>query len=395
MDRATILKLNKCLSDACKGNNLPFVVALITNKYENIYEGGVQNSNLKMEDNISGSSIFYLASMTKPITTAAALLLSHQKLFSLDEPITKWIPSLKNLNVLHPNASQILKPERQITARDLMTHSSGFAHPTWSNILANYKIGSEIINKCYGGNISDDIGPLLFNPGERWEYSNTNIDLLAIIIEQIAGFSFREFIKQNILDPLGMSSTDWILTESMQSKKVSKYLRAGNGMLRTKQENETDELSTAYGSGGLYGSADDYAKFLRCIMNKGILNGKQILPISSVDQMTSSQFQSENIGVLKSTNQQIAKDIDLLPNTRGEWTYGFLINKTTLNTGRSPGSLTWFGSHNTYFWIDIQRNVSGIFLTQLTPCGDEKAFDVFQDFERTYYSNVSAENDSI
>jgi len=381
------------LRDSVTRQDVPLAVGLITNSKETIYAGASGNCRFGESNLVNANSVFYLASMTKPITTAAALILTERNKLDLDAPVSDWITSASRLKVLDGFdrlGQPILRvPARQITPRDLILHTSGFAHPVWNEAALQYQLSHRTKKSETRLDLDSFDQPLMLDPGTRWEYSSIGINILANIIEEVSGRELGEFIKENIFHPLKMDSTDWHLNLSMELRQVDSYIRQPNGALAPLDNEKPGKPVQEYGAGGLFGTAEDYAKFLRVILNNGLVDNKLIFEPSSILAMTQEHFSSKSLGKLYSVNKPAAKNIDLLFGGDGGWSHGFLINKFKLPSGRNPGSLCWFGSSNTFFWVDLKLGIAGIFLSQLSPCADERAVAAFNAFESTYYSQTA------
>jgi methyl acetate hydrolase len=386
--------LDAALCNAVARKDVPMAVGLLTDPQRTIYTGACGTCSTSTDALLNENSVFYIASMTKPITTAAALLLVDRGLLDLDSPVAAWVPGAARLRVfdrLTPDGTPVYRsPARPITPRDLITHSAGFAHPAWN--AAAHQHGWYSVKTDPQSRPGDLLGvhPLLFDPGTDWAYSGFGIDLLSDIIERICDQPIGTFLRQNFFAPLGMESTGWSLGADMFARRVDEYRRLGDGTLIFAGNSKPAQPELEYGSGGLFSTAADYACFLRFILSDGTTEGKRLLSRKVLQAMRTSAFTSARVGLLRSADPHIARDIDFFHGARKSWSLGFLINDQPATTGRSAGSLGWFGSLNTYFWIDPAQHLAGIFLTQLSPCADERAVSAFETFETAYYADIGA-----
>ena len=375
---------------------MPLAVGAITSSRETIYHGAFGERARGEPGSLDENSAFYVASMAKPITTAAAMKLVEEGRLSLDLPVSRWVLGVAQVKVFERFDDRGMpvyrNPVRAITPRDLMTHSAGFAHRVWSRELLHYEQHMSERGVTHSGEGGDGVEwtvPLLFDPGLRWEYSGTAIDLLGRVIEEITGMSIGSYLRTAFFEPLGMVSTGWELSPSLLAHRVDSYRRRADGGFDVLEFQKPDGPVREYGAGGLYSSSADYLSFLRMLLGGGTLNGHRFLAPETIDEMAASRYRGATVGCLRSTDGLIARDVEFFPGQRKSWGLGFLKNEEQTATGRSAGSLSWFGALNTYFWVDRKRDVAGVFLTQLRPCGDERALSAFAGFESAFYGSLS------
>ena len=311
-------------------------------------------------------AIFRMASMTKPITGVAIMMLVEEGKLHLTDPVSKFIPQFKDMKVAVlkagatpagpgtavPPQFYTVPADREITVRDLLTHTSGLVSGPISTAeaakvarkptetLADYipRLGSP---------------PLEFQPGSRWSYSpSAGFDTLGRIVEIVSGQTFDVFLKQRIFDPLGMKDTIFSPTEDRISRLASNYKKTAKGLEKVPDPGPTKYFS---GAGGLRSTADDYVLFGQMLVNGGQLNGKRLLSPRTVELM-SSVFAP-----------------DTLPGrVRGE---GFGLSVRVVsdagarNTFLSNGSYGWSGAFGTHFWVDPKQKMVAIYLVQ-TPTNE-------------------------
>jgi len=384
-------QIDQILSQKCEANEIPGVVAMAATGGEVIYQGAFGKRDLGRDDPMTTDSVFWIASMTKAITTAAGMQLVEQGKLSLDESIGKLLPDLANPQVLEgfdAKGEPKLRPAKgQITLRQLMTHTAGFAYDMWNGDMVKYleKTGTPGIITCQNAALKT---PICSDPGTRWEYG-TNIDFVGKAVEAVSGKKLDAYLRDNLFAPLGMNDTGFKISDSMRKRLVGMHARAPEGLGPFPFEMEqTPEFHM--GGGGLYGTAADYIKFTQMILNKGKANGNQVLKPETVALMGQNNIGAIEVGKLPTALPAFTNDVDLFPGMVKKWGLSFLINTAKTPEGRSPNSLFWAGLANTYFWIDPARNVSGVILMQLLPFADGKCLEAFAGFEHGVYAGLGA-----
>ena len=385
-------QIDQILRQKCEAKEIPGVVAMAATGSEVIYQGAFGKRDLSKEDAMTADSVFWIASMTKAITTAAGMQLVEQGKLSLDEPIGKLLPDLANPQVLEgfdasgePKLRAATKP---ITLRHLMTHTAGFAYDMWNGDLGKYleKTATPGIISCLNAALKT---PVMTDPGSRWEYG-TNIDFVGKAVEAVSGKRLDAYLRDNLFTPLGMNDTGFKITDSMRQRLVGMHARGEDGALAPIPFELEQVPEFHMGGGGLYGTAADYIKFTQMILNKGRGNGNQVLKPETVALMGQNQIGELNMGKMTTALPAFTNDVDLYPDIVKKWGLSFLINTAKTPEGRSAGSLAWAGLANTYFWIDPARNVAGVILMQLLPFADGKALEAFAGFERGVYAGLDA-----
>jgi methyl acetate hydrolase len=367
--------------------DVPGVVAAITSRAETIYLASFGERGLGQGVPMTADSVFNIASMTKPITATAAMQLVEQGELELDVPISRWAPPAKDLQVLDgwdARGKAILRaPKREVTLRDLMTHTSGFAYGLWDAELARY-MTEEKFPDLSSGEEAAFYPPLVFDPGERWEYG-ISIDWIGKLVETVSGKSLGTYMQENIFSPLGMASTGYRITPDMEARRATIHRREKDGTLTPAEFVRQQEPVREPGGGGLYSSADDYLRFVRMILNDGTENGQQVLQPETVQLMAQNAMGDIRVVMLETTNPSRSLDAEFFPGLPKSWGLSFMINEETAPTGRPAGSLAWAGLYNTFFWIDRSTGLGGVYLTQILPFVDEKALAGFYEFETAVY----------
>jgi methyl acetate hydrolase len=385
-------QIDQILRQKCEAGEIPGVVAMAASGSEVIYQGAFGKRDLAKNEAMTEDSVFWIASMTKAITTAAGMQLVEQGKLALDEPIGKLLPDLTAPQVLEgfdaSGEPKLRAARKPITLRQLMTHTAGFAYNMWNGDCAQYleKTGIPAITTCQNAALKT---PIMSDPGTRWEYG-TNIDFVGKAVEAVSGQRLDAYLRDHVLAPLGMNDTGFRITDSMRQRLVGMHARGEDGSLAAIPFELEQNPEFHMGGGGLYGTAADYIKFTQMILNKGRGNGNQLLKPETVALMSQNNIGELSMGKMTTVAPVYTNDVDLYPDMVKKWGLSFLINTARTPEGRSAGSLAWAGLANTYFWIDPARNVAGVILMQLLPFADGKCLEAFAGFERGVYAALDA-----
>lgn len=321
--------------------------------------------------------VFRMASMTKPVTGVAILMLMEEGTLRLTDPVSRFIPEFKNTTIAMPKAAparlaaasgaqgqqQASEPEiytvpaaREITVRDLLTHTAGLQSGG-----AGTREGGRIAPRKPSGTLATWVAqlgavPLDFQPGTQWRYSGlAGIDVLGRIVEVVSGLTFDQFLRQRIFDPLGMKDTGFFPLDAHAPRIVTLYRRTPG---RLDRQDTPDWLATRTffsGGGGLWSTAQDYAQFAQMLANGGAWNGSRLLSPRSVDLMSSNHTgdlyaQSNPEGTRKGMGFGLTVEVVLDP--------------ITANRRVSAGSFGWDGAFGTHFWVDRKERLTAMILIQ-------------------------------
>ena len=380
--------IDAALRSAVERKDVPGVVALVTDRQRVLYQGAFGVTDVASGRPLSADALFRIASMTKAITSVAAMQLVEQGRMSLDDPAAKYLPELANLKVIESfNAATgdyklrpVAKPP---TVRHFLTHTSGLAYPFTSAIWRDFKPRN--------GEQFPFGGPLLFDPGERWHYS-TSTDVVGKLVEKISGQMLEDYFREHIFTPLRMTDTSYNVPQDKAARVVPAQQRAGDKMdgaivLQSPQPGLT--VPAPGGGGGLASTASDYGRFMRMLLNGGELDGARVLKAETVALMGQNHIGAVTVPALKSALPRSA-DFTFIADGRDKWGLGFLITTDQVPGKRSPGSLSWGGINNTFFWVDQSRGIAGVIMMQYLPFADAKALAVYDAFERGAYQLMTA-----
>jgi methyl acetate hydrolase len=382
--------IDASLRGAVERKEIPGVVALVTDKKGVLYESAFGVADVGTGRPLKTDALFRIASMTKPVTSVALMQLVEQGKIALDDPAEKYLPELKNPMVVESFDAKTgdykLRPaSKPATVRNFLTHTSGLAYPFTSAIWRDFKPRA---GETYAFG-----GPMLFDPGERWHYS-TSVDVVGRLVEVVSGQKLEDYFHDHIFVPLKMNDTSYNVAEAKGPRLVAQQQRDGAKMdgpvVLQIPPLVGLTIANPIGGGGLASTADDYGRFMRMILNGGELDGARVLKAETVKLMEQNQIGAVTVPALKSALPRSA-DFTFIADGRDKWGLGFLITVDQLPGMRSPGSLSWGGINNTYFWIDPARGIAGTIMMQYLPFADANALAAYRAFELGAYQLVKAE----
>ncbi|HXE70999.1 MAG TPA: serine hydrolase domain-containing protein [Hyphomicrobiaceae bacterium] len=381
--------IDKLLERAAATADVPGVVAMATDRHGTIYQGAFGKRVLGQPAAMSLDSVAWIASMTKAITGAAVMQLVEQGKLDLDAPATAVVGELAQAQVLEgfdeAGQPKMRPPKRPITLRHLLTHTAGFGYEIWNGDVAAYQAAKNVpgIISCQNAALTT---PLLFDPGEKWYYG-INIDWAGKMVEAVSGKRLGAYMQENLFAPLGMNSTAFKITPAMRERLAKIHQRGDDDALTPQLDLEIpQDAEFDMGGGGLYSTAGDYLKFVRMILNRGKADGTQVLRPETVDQMSRNNMGASRVSLLKTAAPALSNDAEFFPGISKTWGLTFQINDETAPTGRPAGGLMWAGLANSYYWIDPNTGIGGVYLTQVLPFADKKALPLYYAFETAFYS---------
>lgn len=365
--------------------NLPGAVGLIVDRDGVRYARAFGQADATTGAPMAEDTLCQIASMTKALVTLGALQLVEQGRLSLDAPIGEVLPELADPQVLtgfdeagQPQTRSVRTP---LTLRHLLTHSSGYGYSFIHPEILRYYAATGM---PAAGSLATIRVPLLFDPGERWEYG-VGIDWAGQAIEAVTGSRLNDYLAEHVFAPLGMTRTGFLAALPDDAARV--HLRSPDGGFIVLPVflggGEFDG-----GGGGLTGTAPDYARFVQMMLNGGELEGRRLIGPDMHAEMLRNQVGPLRAGYMGTAMPEIAQPFDTFPDQHTGWTLGFLTNPEPGPHGRSAGSLNWAGIFNSYYWIDPQAGVGGVFMSQLSPFGDPGALAMFGALERLAYGRT-------
>lgn len=370
---------------------MPGVLTVVARHGKIVHQNCQGMMDIEAEKSVAEDTIFRLASMTKPVTCIALMMLYEEGLFLLDQPISDILPSFKKMAVRGKH--DFPEPaSRQITFRDCLTHTAGFSAQEWDKIrfyttprlpkpLIPGTTDKTVNEVPYLGTLEEAVErlskrPLNFHPGTDWEY-NPGHSVIGVLIEKLSGKSLDVFFQERIFNPLGMPDTMFYLPEEKAPRLAAAYLEAKNewGYLGLVDSPQTSARiygpkTFFYSAGGLLSTAADYTRFTQMLLNGGTLDGVRIIGRKTLELMTVNHTGNFNI----------------YPMGPGYgYGLGFAV-KTSLADALLPGSLGafgWDGAYSTTFFVDPKEDLFAILFTQVM--GNSLLARLRKDFNRLVY----------
>ncbi len=343
-------------------------VTLVARHDRVLAQSTVGFANLATHEPMRGDALFWIASMTKPMTAVAVLMLQDEGRLSVEDPVEKYLPEFKGQWRIAESSDDrrvLVRPARPITVRDLLTHTSGLSdvaaprpHSTLGELVMAYAQQ-----------------PLKFPPGSKWEYSNAGINTLGRIVEVVSGQPYAEFLERRLFRPLGMSDTTFWPTPAQAPRIAKSYQNqaGGAGLEETGiyfiQGGLSDRARTAYPAGGLFSTAADVARFYQMMLRDGTWDGQRLLSSAAVAQMTRTQTGDLKTGFVDGMS----------------WGLGFQVVKEPEGvTGMlSPGTFGHGGAYGTQSWADPRRDLVLVMMIQRAGLPNGDASDMRRVFQQT------------
>jgi methyl acetate hydrolase len=385
-----VARLDEVLRRSVEAGELPGVVAMAASDRGVIYEGAFGARRLGGAEPMTFDTLFRLQSMTKAVTSVAAMQLVEQGKLALDDPVPAIDETLSTPQVLSgfdtAGRPQLRPARRPITLKHLLTHTAGFSYPMWNPDVGRYAEATET-PPITSGRLAALRMPLMFDPGEKWEYG-ISIDWVGRLVEELSGEDLNAYCRDHICAPLGMADTNYVPTADQQARQAAGHQRLADGSLEPQPPPPPATPEFFAGGGGLYSTAGDYLLFLRAILNGGGLGGSRILKPATVALMGQNHIGSLQAGVMKTAMPELTNDVDLFPGASLRWGLGYMLNVEAGSDGRSAGSVTWAGLRNTYYWLDPVKRVTGLIMTQILPFADPQVLMLYRAFERSVYAAI-------
>ena len=411
-------KITKHFNAYVDNGSLPNISILIKKDNKEIYRHSHGYADIKNEINVSKNSVFRIYSMTKPVTGVAIMQLVESGQLRLNDKVSRYIPAFKNTKVINLEFQDyVVKPKREITIRDLLTHTSGLTYSWAGEGPVNQIYRKYNIRPYYFGALDAELNkfpgntcqfaaaaasaPLLHNPGEKWSYG-INMDILGCVVEVITKMTFADYLKKNIFDPLNLKSMGFSVQPSDRANFTSLYtsgafsrdgevvapsglnqaelmfskeLRSIDAYDKSPYLNNSSKLFD--GGSGLVSNIDDYSKFAEMLLNGGVLNGVRILSQASVDLMSKNHLSNE----ILSDGAAFG-----LAGVGMGLTVGTIMNPGIAGTYSAKGEFFWGGAASTIFWVDKKNNITATMMTQYMP---SDKYPLREELKTLVYSSLS------
>jgi len=411
-------KITKHFNAYVDNGSLPNISILIKKDNKEIYRHSYGYADIENGINVSKNSVFRIYSMTKPVTGVAIMQLVESGQLRLNDKVSRYIPAFKNTKVINLEFQDyVVKPKREITIRDLLTHTSGLTYSWAGEGPVNQIYRKYNIRPYYFGALDAELNkfpgntcqfaaaaasaPLLHNPGEKWSYG-INMDILGCVVEVITKMTFADYLQKNIFDPLNLKSMGFSVQPSDRASFTTLYTsgafsRDGEVVapsgLNQAELMFSEELRSidAYdkspylknssklfdGGSGLVSNIDDYSKFAEMLLNGGVLNGVRILSQASVDLMSMNHLSNE----ILSDGAAFG-----LAGVGMGLTVGTIINPGIAGTYSAKGEFFWGGAASTIFWVDKKNNITATMMTQYMP---SDKYPLREELKTLVYSSLS------
>jgi methyl acetate hydrolase len=385
-------RIDGVLRQAVEAKDVPGVVAMAATDKGLLYEGAFGTRVLDNGPAMTLDTVFRIASMTKAITSVAAMQLVEQGKLTLDEPVPNIDPALGSPQVLEgfdaAGAPRLRPAKRPITLRHLLTHTAGFSYEVWDANMVRYVKASGMPSTATG-KVAALRMPLVFDPGDKWEYG-INIDWVGRLVEAVSGQTLDAYFRDKIFAPLGMKDSGYITSDEQRARQARVHQRQADGALEP-QPLETPSTPEFWSGGGpLYSTGPDYLTFLQMLLHGGSLNGVQLLRPETVTLMGQNHIGNIPAGIMKTENPARSNDVDFFPGAEVRWGLGYMLNMQPGPNGRSAGTVSWGGIFNTYYWLDQVQRVTGLIMTQILPFADQRVLQLYGQFESGVYNAVKA-----
>jgi CubicO group peptidase (beta-lactamase class C family) len=378
-----LVKIRPVLEKVVEERKIAGVSTLIARHGKIVHLETVGKRDVEANKPMERSTLFRIASMSKPITSAGVMVLVDEGKIKLDDPVSKYLPEFASPVVLVRDSKgtepiSTVPASKPITIHQLLTHTSGLTYrfgnrPVISPLYVEFGVSDGLSETP--GTIGDNVKrlarlPLCSQPGTEWEYS-LSTDVLGRLIEVVSGKTFDVFLREKLFQPLKMDDTGFLVPKAGRDRLSALYTQNDDNTIRRMADSPVQLGSLVYsgtfptwetghyysGGAGLTSSITDYARFLQMILNQGELDGVRVLKRETVEMMTRHQ-----IG-----------DLIIPPWGHGEgFGYGFgIVREANLYKDRAGvGALSWAGFFHTYFWVDTKHQVIGIIMAQIAPARD-------------------------
>jgi len=379
------------LADAVEQRVVPGVLAVAGDRDGTLYEGAFGRQDVDAEEPVRADAMFALASMTKAITSVAALQLLERGRLELQQPVADILPEFEKLQVLagfDGDVPRLRAPAGRATIRQLLTHTSGLAYWFGNPDVLRYHQLTGIPDATTGLRGMFEI-PLASDPGTRWEYG-TSTDWLGLVIEAVSGHDLASYCAEHIFAPLGMADMTFQPTDEQRARLMKIHARTADGRLGPGPIELPLEPEYWSGGGGAVATGADYLRFMRALLRGGELDGQRILSSDTVELAFTDHLDGLELPeVMRSAVPELTNDVPSLPVAQG-FGLGFHLVLEDIPGMRRSGTGDWAGLFNCYYWIDRATGVAGAVLTQVLPFFDERIVERALAFEAAIYAQVGA-----
>jgi methyl acetate hydrolase len=380
-------QIDAVLHSAVASGAVPSVVGLVAGENGLVYAGAAGARVAGGSESVTPDTMLRIASMTKTITTVAALQLWERGHLHLEAPVDTYCPQFADLQVLDGfdgDTPRLCPPATRATVKQLITHTAGLGYWFFNENLVRWEHVTGTAN-VLSGKRKIFTAPLSSDPGTRFEYG-TNIDWLGLVIESASQQPLDRYVRDNIAEPLGMSSTTFSPTPEQRAGMVPVHVKAADGAWQATDIDWPPEPEWWAGGHGLYSTPREYLQFQRMLLRGGELDGRQILQSSTVEAAFTNQIGELDFPpTMTSADQSSTCDFNIGPGWK--WGLGLLLNSEPAPGMRAAWSGAWAGSFNTHFWVDRSNRITGAIYSQFLPFVTPPALQMYADFEQAVYAS--------
>jgi CubicO group peptidase (beta-lactamase class C family) len=375
LSAARLARISGWMKGWVDGGKLPNLVVAVMRKGELAFAEAYGKADVDRNKPVRPDTIYRIYSMTKPLTSTAIMMLYEEGRFQLDNPISKFIPAFANQRVAVGGSRgkiDTVPAERDITFRDLLSHTSGLTYGFMeaTNVDALYRSKNGVDFQTATTSLKECVEklatfPLIAQPGKEWNYS-VSTDVLGYLVEVISGQPFEKYLLEKVIKPLGMVDTDFFVPDAKHDRFSANYQAGAGGKL----EVIDDPTKSRYlkprtvnsGGGGLVSTASDYLRFCKFMLNKGELDGVRLLGRKTVELMTMNHLKGDmaDMGMPRwseSTAEGIGFGLG----------FSVMLDPAKAHIVGTRGEYSWGGAASTTFWCDPVEDMAVVMLTQLMP----------------------------
>ena len=377
--------IDKILTKAVEQQDVPFVVAMAANRAGVSYSGAAGDA--RDGEPAGQDTVFRIFSMTKAIGSFAAMIAIDRGKMDVDTPVEEILPAFADLQVLDrfENGQPVMRPPKtKATLRHLATHTSGLEYEFWN---ADMPVYMEVTGHptILSGTRQALNYPLMTDPGTRWGYG-PGIDWLGQAVERIDGRRIDQYCREEIFEPLGMTSTAFEVERTMAPRLANVYARGPDGNFGP-FELAPPPQPEVYGMGhALYSTPKDYLQFTRLILNGGELDGQRLISQATLRRLLADQMNGLQFEKMTTVVPEVTADCDPFPDIRRTHSFGFLRNEEDLPGMRAAGTQSWAGVLNTHYWIDPTNDIAAVIMTQSLPFVEPRFMQLYEAYEKAVYA---------
>ncbi|HEY1559483.1 MAG TPA: serine hydrolase domain-containing protein [Caulobacteraceae bacterium] len=370
--------IEQALAASWQRTGIPGLVAMVRHGDGETQTVSLGQRSVDASPEMTGDTVFWIASFTKLVTSVVALQLVDEGRLSLDLPVADLRPDFPDLPILaglDDGGRPRLKPaEDAPTIRHLLTHTSGLGYAFTDPVLRRYAL-----QKGFGPERSHLL-PRRFAAGEGWLYG-ASTDWLGAVIEAVCGEALDQVFQRRVCKPLGMADTTCVRTADLLARAAAVHARSPDGSCAVIDFALPPPPNFNIGGGALYSTAPDFMRLLSALLDGEILSD------ASRAALFENQVGDCDAGTIVSSDPALTRDFDPLPGAPKRWSLGLMINPEPVVGGRSAGSGAWAGLANCYYWIDPASRIAGVLMTQILPFADTEVLSLFATLERAVYAS--------